>query len=314
MRVTLPSLLRIVSRTLNTMSEMSQLKIGLCQMPVTSDKMKNIAVAREHIEQACGMGSELVMLPEIWNGPYASVLFAEYAETVPSVGDVAEEVKSPSVHMLTASAKEYGVWLVGGSVSERAADGKIYNTCVVVNPDGKIVGKHRKMHLFDIDVQKPKKMYFKESQTLTGGDSFTVVDTPWGKVGVGICYDIRFPDMAIAMRQAGARLLVYPAAFNMVTGPAHWELLARARAMDNQVFVALCSPACVTEEEGNTGYVAYGHSTVVDPWGEVRADLGTGARVQVVECNLDRIDEVRASLPYWQQKRLDMYSSVKMRD
>jgi len=306
--------LRFTTRSMSMSSiNASIVRLGLCQMSVTADKARNIAVAAEHVASACEQGSDLVMLPEIWNGPYASTAFPEYAEAVPGVGEAGsiDADASPSSYMLTQTAKKHKVWLIGGSVSERAEDGKIYNTCLVVNSEGEVVGKHRKVHLFDIDVRKPKKMFFKESDTLSAGDTWTLVDTPWGKLGVGICYDIRFPDMAMVLRQEGARFLVYPAAFNTVTGPAHWELLARGRAVDNQVFVALCSPARVTAEEGNNGYVAYGHSTVVDPWGEVTLDMGTGAGVQVVDCNIDRIDEVRASVPYWTQKRADMYTVMR---
>lgn len=290
------------------------LKIGLVQMPVTSDKGENINRAESSIDEAVRGGAELVLLPEIWNGPYATTAFPDYAEKLPGVGGGVSSViesSSPSSIMLLRKAQEHNVWLIGGSISERSDNGDIYNTCLVVSPDGKVMGKHRKMHLFDIDVQKPKKMYFKESETLTAGDAFTLVDSPWGTIGVGICYDLRFPEMATVMRQEGVRILAYPGAFNMVTGPAHWHLLARARAMDNQVFLAMCSPARVTEDEGNDGYVAFGHSLVVDPWGEVKVDLGPKEAVEVVECDLGRVDEVRLALPYWTQKRADMYEVGK---
>ena len=136
--------------------------------------------------------------------------------------------------MLLEVAKACNVLLVGGSIPEKAEGGKTYNTCVVVGSDGSILAKHRKVHLFDIDV--PGRITFKESDTLTGGDSITVVATPFGfSVGAGICYDIRFPELAMIMRAKGCTLLLYPGAFNLTTGPAHWELLQRARAVDNQV-------------------------------------------------------------------------------
>merc|ERR1711934_861995 len=159
--------------------------------------------------------------------------------------------------MMACAAKELAVYVIGGSVSERDSEGRIFNTCVIFDPKGEIVGKHRKVHLFDIDI--PGKITFKESETLTGGSALTTFDTPWGKVGVGICYDIRFPELALLMRQQGCKLLVYPGAFNQTTGPAHWELLQRARAVDNQVYVAGVSQARIH----NAGYQAWGHSTVV---------------------------------------------------
>jgi omega-amidase len=212
--------------------------------------------------------------------------------------------------MVCDVAKEAGVWVVGGSIPERdmsSGSEKLFNTCLVVNPDGEVVGKHRKVHLFDIDV--PGKITFKESDSLTGGDSLTVVDTPWGGVGVGICYDIRFPEMALLMRQEmGCNLLVYPGAFNMTTGPAHWELLQRARAVDNQLFVITCSPARDTSP--NPVYTAWGHSSVVNPWGEVISKAGSEPSIVYADLDLSEVDTMREGIPCWNQKRVDIYGST----
>ena len=130
--------------------------------------------------------------------------------------------------MLVAAAAEHGVYIVGGSIPERESGSeRLFNSSVVVDPKGTILAVHRKVHLFDIDV--PGKIRFKESETLTAGSEVTVVETKWGKIGVGICYDIRFPELAQLMAGRGARILCYPGAFNTTTGPAHWELLQRAR-------------------------------------------------------------------------------------
>jgi len=196
-----------------------------------------------------------------------------YAEEVPTINQQPQVSTSPSIYMLCQQAKALNVWIVGGSIPEK--DGtNLYNTCVIIDNNGIIVAKHRKIHLFDIDV--PGKIKFKESDALSAGLTPTLVHTPWGPIGVGICYDIRFPEYAMLLRQLGAKLLLYPGAFNMVTGvtvrrvlqfvglihiasgPAHWELLQRARAVDNQLFVAACSPARVApRKEGD--YVAWGH-------------------------------------------------------
>jgi apolipoprotein N-acyltransferase len=180
-------------------SQRTSVHVALCQTKVTADKGLNIATAREAVRAAASKGAELIILPEIWNGPYATTAFPEYAESVPG---------GESTAMLSSVAKENKIWLIGGSVSERTADGRIYNTCAVFNPSGNLVAKHRKVHLFDIDV--PGKITFKESDTLTGGDGITVFDTPFGRVGVGICYDIRFPELAQLMREKGAVILAYP--------------------------------------------------------------------------------------------------------
>ena len=140
------------------------------------------------------------------------------------------------IHIFSALAKERGIWLVGGTVPELAED-RIYNTCYVFAPDGQMVAKHRKMHLFDIDVKGGQR--FMESETLTAGDSVTTFDTPWGRVGVCVCFDFRFTELSELMVLSGAKLIVVPAAFNMTTGPAHWELLFRQRAVAGQCYTCL---------------------------------------------------------------------------
>jgi omega-amidase len=231
-----------------------------------------------------------------------------YAEPVPNVGEKVNAKQSPSIAMLVEKAKERKIWIVGGSVPEREGSegSRLYNTCVIINPQGEIVGKHRKIHLFDINV--PGKITFKESDSLSPGNSPTLIDSfPWGSLGIGICYDIRFPEYAMLLREQGARFLIYPGAFNMVTGPAHWELLQRARAVDNQVYVISCSPA---RDESSGGYVAWGHSSVVSPWGEVIGKAGAGEEVVRVELDLKKIEEMRENIPCWKQKRNDVYRTV----
>lgn len=192
--------------------------------------------------------------------------------------------------------------LCAGSIPERAPDGKIYNTSVVYGPDGELLTKHRKMHLFDIDI--PGKITFKESETLSAGSELATFDTPYGKFGVGICYDLRFPHLALLLRQAGCQFLVYPGAFNTTTGPAHWELLQRARALDTQCYVATVSPA----RNPDSKYQAWGHSTAVNPWGEVLATTDEKAGIVYADCPLPRISEIRAQIPVGIQQRTDLYS------
>ena len=276
-------------------------------MMVGEDKTANIEEARRHVSEAAVGGAKLVALPEIWNGPYATTSFPEYAEPVPDVGvDGTDSVQldaavSPSSAMLCAEAKRHGVHLVGGSISEREGE-QVYNTCIVVDPGGVILAKHRKVHLFDIDV--PGKITFRESDTLSAGDSVTTFEMePFGRVGVGICYDIRFPELAMLMRARGCSLLVYPGAFNMTTGPAHWELLQRGRAVDNQCFVAAVSPA----RNPDADYQAWGHSTVVGPWGEVEATTKHEPAVLFADLDLEQVHGTRSSIPTWDQKRADIY-------
>eukprot|EP01018_Ginkgo_biloba_P007422 Gb_19560 [translate_table: standard] len=201
--------------------EGGKFKIALCQLSVTENKERNIGHAREAIEAAADKGAKLVVLPEIWNGPYSNESFPIYAEDIDAGGNA-----SPSSSMLSEVARSRGITIVGGSIPERSGD-HLYNTCCIFGKDGELKAKHRKIHLFDIDI--PGKITFKESKTLTAGESPTIVDTDVGRIGIGICYDIRFQELAMLYAARGAHLICYPGAFNMTTGPLHWELLQRAR-------------------------------------------------------------------------------------
>lgn len=327
-------------------------RVGVCQFEVTHDKETNIRTATQAIRSAAQQGARLVVLPEVWNGPYATAAFPEYAETCPSIGDDATSSASPSVKAIAALAAELRVFIIGGSIAEVDADGRVFNTCLVYDPQGTVRAKvgyrragsrprarrsltraprarppaaaraahrgrrrpqHRKVHLFDIDV--PGKITFKESDTLSAGSAPSVFDASSigvGPVGVGICYDVRFPELSLLMQQQGARLLVFPGAFNLVTGPAHWELLMRARAVDAQAYVIGASPARVPAPDSPTGskyphYTAYGYSLVVNPWGEVVAGAKEGAEVLVLDLEMGKVDEVRAGIPTSAQKRPDVY-------
>lgn len=276
----------------------SKFKIALCQLSVTADKERNIAHARQAIEEAVGRGANLVVLPEIWNSPYSNDSFPLYAEDIDAGGDA-----SPSTAMLSEAARTLKVTIIGGSIPERFED-RLYNTCCVFDTEGRLIAKQRKIHLFDIDI--PGKITFKESKTLTAGEAPTVVDTEVGRIGIGICYDIRFQELAMLYAARGAHLLCYPGAFNMTTGPLHWELLQRARAVDNQLYVASCSPA----RDAGAGYVAWGHSTLVGPFGEVLATTEHDEAIIIAEIDYSQIELRRANLPLEKQRRGDLYQLV----
>lgn len=266
-------------------------KAAVCQISVGDHKGGNLTAARRMIGRAAAGGARLVVLPEMFNCPYVAGYFPRYAETYPS---------GETFSMLSGAAGDEKIYLVGGSVPER--DGEyVYNSSFVFGPEGQLLGRHRKMHLFDVDL--PGGVRVKESRTLAAGSQMTVIDTILGKIGVAICYDIRFPELIRLMTLAGAGLIVIPAAFNMTTGPAHWDLVYRCRAVDNQVYVIAASPA------RNTGapYVAYGHSMIVDPWGEVVTRAGEGEEVIIGEIDPDRINSVRRELPLLQHRRTDRY-------
>lgn len=273
------------------------LKVALLQLKVTADKAKNIANARTKILEAASSGAKLIVLPECWNSPYAVTAFPEYAEEIP---------KGPTTEFLAGIAKETKTFLVGGSFPE-VEGGKYYNTNLTFSPTGELLGKFRKCHLFDIDV--PGKIRFKESDTLSPGTQECLVDLEgYGKIGIAICYDIRFPEFTMRAARKGAFAMVIPGAFNMTTGPAHWELLARSRAVDNQIYVILDSPA--RDPDPNAGYHAWGHSLVVDPWGTVVSQAEEQESITYAELDPSRIEEVRKSVPVYTQRRFDLYSDV----
>ena len=249
---------------------------------------------REHIRElvrlVSGRGVDLVTLPEIWNGPYQQDLFPSFAE--PRFG--------PSWRFLSELASEYGIWLSGGSIAE-CEDGKVYNTAYVFDRSGREVARHRKLHLFNINI--PGGQHFMESETLTAGDEVTVFDTEFCKMGLCICYDARFPELFRLMVDRGAKLVLVPAAFNMTTGPAHWEPLFRQRAVDNQVFCVGTSPA----RDMEASYHAWGHSIVTDPWGRIVTQMEEKEEIRIVNLNLDLVDQIRAQLPLLKHRRTDVY-------
>lgn len=273
---------------------MGQCNLAVCQINVTGDKTLNIKHAGDVVQQAASRGAQVVLLPEMFNCPYDTRVFPDYAESYP---------QGETVQMLSRVAAELGIVLVGGSIPER--DGNIvYNTCFVFGPQGDLLGRHRKMHLFDVDLPDLK---VRESSTLGPGSDFTVIKTGICNMGVMICYDVRFPEVSRLLALEGIDVLLIPAAFNMVTGPAHWDLTMRMRAVDNQVYVAAASPARDEQAE----YMTYGHSMVVDPWGAVVVQAGTGEEMIMAEINPAKIREVRERLPLLAQRRTDLYGLCK---
>lgn len=268
------------------------LKIALVQLAGFPTKKEAIANAVNQIRIAAkGKGAKLVILPECWNSTYSTKEFARSAERIPS-GETSQA--------LANVATELGIYLVGGTFPEEDG-GKYYNTCPVWAPTGEFLGKYRKMHLFDMDI--PGKCTFKESSVFTPGSEFLTFNVDQVKVGVGICYDQRFPEFAAIYRKRGCDLMIYPSAFDTFTGPMHFELIAQARALDNSMFVVLCSPARDTSKD----YVAYGYSTVCDPWGRVMCRAKEGPEMLVVDLNMWLIEEVRRHIPVQDQKRGDVY-------
>ncbi|KAL4932078.1 carbon-nitrogen hydrolase family protein [Aspergillus undulatus] len=280
------------------------LKLALVQLASGADKAANLAHARTKVLEAAKAGAGLIVLPECFNSPYGTQYFPKYAETLLPSPPTNEQ--SPSYHALSALAAEAKAYLVGGSIPELETESrKYYNTSLVFSPSGALIGTHRKTHLFDIDI--PGKITFKESEVLSPGNQLTVIDLPdYGKIGLAICYDIRFPEPAMMAARKGAFALIYPGAFNTTTGPLHWQLLARARAVDNQIYTALCSPA---RDMGAT-YHAYGHSLVADPSAKILSEAEESENIIYADLDSETIESSRRGIPIYTQRRFDLYPDV----
>lgn len=270
---------------------MEKIKIAAIQMPTVADKMENVRTVKTYLEKIKDENPDFVILPEMFCCPYQTENFPIYAE----------KEGGPVWQQLSGYAKQYGIYLIGGSMPEKDAEGNVYNTSYIFDREGKQIGKHRKVHLFDIDVKGGQT--FKESDTLTAGDSDTVFDTEFGKIGVMLCFDIRFPELSRMMVNDGAKVIFVPAAFNMTTGPAHWELSFRTRALDNQIYMVGCAPA----RDVSAGYISWGHSIVTDPWGRVIGMLDENEGILLAELDMDYEEQVREELPLLKSRRKDIY-------
>lgn len=263
-------------------------RIAAVQMISGPQVEPNLATAARLIAEAAAAGAQLVALPE-----YFPLIGAADADRLAARE---REGEGPIQSFLADAARRHGIWLVGGSLPLFADDpAKLRNTCFVFDPEGRQVARYDKIHLFGFT--KGAESY-DESVTIEAGHACTAFATPFARVGLAICYDLRFPELFRALGQT--ELLVLPAAFTETTGRAHWELLLRARAVENQCYVL----AAAQGGRHPTGRLTHGNSMIVDPWGEVVARMDKGEGIVVAELDAARIAEVRSSLPALKHKRL----------
>ena len=261
---------------------MSGVRTAAVQMCSTPDVARNLATAERLVREAASQGATFVALPENF-----SFLRCE-GEPVPEP----ETLDGAVVARFSALAAELRVTLLLGSVAERIeGDQKVYNTSVLVGPDGRRLAAYRKIHLFDIDL--PGLEHLKESRSVAPGTEVVVAPSPFGPVGLTICYDLRFPELYRALVARGARVLAVPSAFTERTGKAHWEILLRARAIENLAWVV--APA--QHGTHGRGRSSHGHAMVVDPWGTVVAQVADGEGLAVAELDFERQDRLRRELP-----------------
>lgn len=266
------------------------MKIVQLQMHVFEDKMKNVEQLADYMECVKNENAGLIMAGEMFNCPYQTEKFPLYAE----------KEGGECWQILSDLARKHCVYLAAGSVPETDNAGNVYNTAYVFDRAGRQIAKHRKVHLFDVDIEGGQ--YFKESDTLKAGETCTVFDTEFGRMGLCICFDLRFPEMSLEMARRGAKLILVPAAFNMTTGPVHWELLFRARAVDSQCFFAGTSAA----RDEKSGYTAWGHSILTSPWGSVIAQMDEKEGYMVCEIDLEETTKIRRELPLLKARYKDI--------
>lgn len=290
-----------------------KMKIAILQTKVFAEKEKNIRQLEEILASGKTEEADLVTLPEMFACPYETGNFPLYAEAE----------GGPSWQALSSLAKKYGIYLSAGSMPEavKAESAKpksvkaespsekdrVYNTAYVFDREGKQIGKHRKAHLFDINVEGGQ--CFKESDTLSPGEWIGCFDTEFGKIGLCICYDFRFPETARLMALDGAKVILVPAAFNMTTGPAHWELMFRQRAVESQCYVIGTAPA----RDPDSSYISWGHSIAVDPWGTILTQMDEKEGIRIIEIDLDYADKVRRELPLLVHRRTDLYELRRLK-
>lgn len=264
-------------------------KLALCQIRTDFDVDTTMNKTEAMLHEAAEHGAQVVCLPEMYCCQYRSAAFKMFAER--GSDDI--------VKKMSYWAKEYGLLLVGGSIPE-IENGRMYNTCYVFDRSGKQLVKYRKMHLFDSDLPKLRSH---ESETFGQGNSIAVFDTEFGRMGVAVCFDVRFPELIRTLSQRGAELVFIPAQFNYITGPKHWEMLLRARAIDNQIYMAGC---CAALDE-SIHWHSWGHSLVADPLAEIICEGGSGEEIVYADIDLNRVDEARRELPVCKLLRRDMY-------
>ncbi|XP_072232742.1 deaminated glutathione amidase isoform X1 [Leuresthes tenuis] len=279
----------------NRMSSSPAPLAAVCQVRVTPDKEANFSACKRLVEEAKERGACMVFLPEGFD-----YIGSSREETL----SLSESLEGDTISRYSHLARRLEVWLSLGGFHERGhdweAERRIYNSHVIINDKGDVTSVYRKSHLFDVELPE-KGVSLKESRfTIPGPSLVSPVQTPIGKVGLGICYDLRFPELSLSLRRHGAEILTYPSAFTVATGAAHWEVLLRARAIETQCFVLAAAQVGQHHEKRSS----YGHGLAVDPWGEVLGDCG-GEKpgVVLVEVDLEKVRRTRRNMPVQQHRR-----------
>lgn len=273
-------------------------QVAALQMISGADVATNLSRAAELIARAAAQGARLLLLPECF-ALFGSADLARVA---------AEEASGarPIQRFLAAQARHHGVWLIGGSIPlPREPGGKAMAACLVFDDQGCEVARYDKLHLFDVEVADNQRSY-QESRDYDYGDQLVCIDTPVGRVGLSICYDLRFAELYLALRRAGAELIVVPSAFTAVTGAAHWDILLRARAIETQCYILAANQGGLHPG----GRETFGHSCLVDPWGVIQVAMDQGEGVVCGALDPEYLASVRGRMPVVQHRRFAAVDTI----
>ena len=265
------------------------MRVGLVQLTVTDDPAVNLPVTVGYVRQAAAGGADFVLTPELTNGLSSS---RTHQRSV-----FRHEDDDATLATLRAEAKAAGIWLLIGSLGllTHDADGRFANRSFLIAPDGSVAARYDKIHMFDVNVS-PTEVY-RESDGYRPGAKAVVADTPFARLGMSVCYDVRFAALYRRLAQGGAQVITVPAAFNHITGAAHWETLLRARAIETGCFVLAPAQTGFHPETNGKGRKTHGHSLAIAPWGEILADAGREPGVTLVDLDLAEVDRARGRVP-----------------
>lgn len=272
------------------------LRVGLMQLQPTRDVQANLNDVLAAIEQAGAQGAELIVVPE------NALCIGSNAE----MRAAAVRLDGPEITAIRDAARRAGATVVVGGFKQKSERSLLQNTALVIREDGGVQGSYDKVHLFNAVVNGTA---FRASDVEAAGGQLVIANVKGVKVGLSICFDIRFPEMFRQLARAGAEVILIPAAFTQTTGEAHWEVLVRARAIENEAYV-VASATITSDDAVQSGFETYGHALVAGPWGDVMADLGTAPKaVRVVELDLDKVTRIRTKLPVLDVCRPDVYAN-----
>lgn len=275
---------------------MDKIKLGAIQLQTTDQLETNLAEAGTLIEQAAKAGAQLIVLPEMFP-------IGGYLETKLKVKEPLGQ--GPIQDFLASQAKKQGVWIVGGTFPLAIPhSSKVHAACLVFNDQGELAGRYDKIHLFDVEVNG---RLYRESEAIEAGKEVTVLDTPFGRLGIAVCYDLRFPELFRCLFNQGVDIIALPAAFTPETGKAHWELLCRCRALENQAYLLAAA-----QTGGFTDKKTYGHSMLVNPWGEIVAELDSQPGILVQEVDVELLQKIRMNMPVKTHQKIFNTRTLKL--